>query len=169
MRLLGVFAAAVLTLCGCATPAKEPPWNGYYVMRHLHTPAGERDPDLTAEGQSQALVLADWFGSHRPRVIYVSSFRRSQQTAAPTAAKLALTPIVYDPSDTAALVARVRAGPKPALIVGHSNTVPDIVEQLGGARPGPLVHEDFGDVWRVGSSGSTERLKISEVRPEPRP
>jgi hypothetical protein len=53
--------------------------------------------------------------------------------------------------------------------VGHSNTVPDIVEQLGGARPGPVAHEDFGDVWRVGSSGSTERLKISEVRPEPRP
>jgi hypothetical protein len=39
--------------------------------------------------------------------------------------------------------------PAPVLIVGHSNTVPDIVAALGGARPGPIGHEDFGDVWKI--------------------
>src|SRR4028118_903048 len=91
----------------------------------------------------------------RPAAIYVSSFKRSQQTAAPLAARLGLTPIVYDPPDTPGLVARVRAGPWPVLIVGHSNTVPDIVEQLGGPRPAPLSHPDFGDPWRVGAGGTT--------------
>ena len=37
----------------------------------------------------------------------------------------------------------------PVLIVGHSNTVPDIIEGLGGVRPGPLEHPDFGDIWTV--------------------
>jgi hypothetical protein len=34
-------------------------------------------------------------------------------------------------------------------VVGHSNTVPDIVEQLGGARPEPIAHDRHGDIWRI--------------------
>ncbi|HWT12879.1 MAG TPA: phosphoglycerate mutase family protein [Allosphingosinicella sp.] len=162
MRLFALLAAAAAALAACATAAPEPPAPVHYVMRHLHTPAGERDPDLTAEGQRQAALLAGWFGREPPAAIYVSTFKRTLQTAAPLAARLGLTPLVYDPADTPALLARVRAGPRPALIVGHSNTVPDIVEQLGGERPGPLAHEDFGDVWQVGPDGATTRRRIEE-------
>jgi broad specificity phosphatase PhoE len=159
MRLLALLAAALAALAACATtPAPAEPV--FYVMRHLDTPAGERDPDLTAQGQRRAALLADWFRTEQPAVIYVSDFRRTRQTAAPLAARLGLTPIVYDPGDTPALIARVRAGPLPALIVGHSNTVPDIVAALGGTRPAPLVHADFGDVWRIGPEGETQRRRI---------
>ena len=159
MRLSGLLVFALAILAGCATaPAPAPP--ATYVMRHLNTPAGERDPDLTAEGQRRAALLPAWFGRERVRAIYVSDFRRTRQTAAPLAARLRLTPIVYDPADTPGLIARVRAGAQPALIVGHSNTVPDIVAGLGGTRPAPLVHEDFGDVWRVASDGTTVRSRI---------
>ncbi len=161
MRLIALLALALSALSACATsPGPATPPAAYYVVRHLNTPAGERDPDLTPEGQRAAAALASWFRADRPRAIYVSDFRRSRQTAAPLAARLGLTPLVYDPADTPGLVARVRAGPLPALIVGHSNTVPDIVEQLGGTRPGPLVHEDFGDIWRIGPDGATARLRI---------
>lgn len=158
MRLLVLFAAALTALSACATtPALPEPV--FYVMRHLHTPAGERDPDLLPEGQRLASVLVERLTDEPPRAIYVSHFKRTRQTAAPLAERLGLEPIVYDPADTPGLIARVRAGPTPALIVGHSNTVPDIVEQLGGVRPGPLEHEDFGDVWRIGSDGTT-RLEL---------
>ena len=160
MRLLALLATIISALSACASTGTTEPSPAYYVVRHLHTPAGERDPDLTAEGQRQAQLLAAWFRDDPPRAIYVSDFRRTRQTAAPLAARLGLTPIVYDPVDTASLVARVVAGPKPALVVGHSNTVPDIVEQLGGTRPGPLVHEDFGDIWQIGADGSTVRSLI---------
>lgn len=159
MRLFALLAA-LFALASCATTADAPPEPLYYVMRHLNTPAGERDPDLTAEGQHQAALLAGVL-HERPRIIYVSSFKRTQQTAAPLAAALGLTPIVYDPADTPALLARVRQGPFPVLIVGHSNTVPDIVAGLGGERPAPLGHEDFGDVWRVDAGGRTERFRIA--------
>jgi broad specificity phosphatase PhoE len=129
-------------------------------VRHFDTPAGERDPDLTAEGRRRAARLAERLAGKPLREIYVSTYRRTQQTAAPLAARLRLVPVVYDPADTPALMARVRAGPSPALVVGHSNTVPDIVEQLGGARPGPLAHEDFGDLWRIGRDGATQRQRI---------
>lgn len=158
--LLAAFAA----LAACTTTAAPPPAPSIFVMRHLNTPAGERDPELLPEGRRSADLLATWFGTERPRAIYVSDFRRTRQTAAPLAARLGLAPLVYDPADTPGLIARVRAGPLPALIVGHSNTVPDIVAALGGTRPAPLVHEDFGDIWRVAADGATTRLRI-----DPRP
>ncbi|HEV2817903.1 MAG TPA: phosphoglycerate mutase family protein [Allosphingosinicella sp.] len=130
------------------------------MIRHLNTPEGERDPDLLPEGQRAAQALAGWFRRERVRAIYVSDYRRTRQTAAPLAARLRLVPIVYDPRDTPGLVARVRAGPRPALIVGHSNTVPEIIEALGGTRPAPLVHADFGDIWRVAADGTTTRMRI---------
>lgn len=157
-----VLAGLVALATGCATDAPPPP-PSIYVMRHLHTPEGQRDPDLTAEGQRVAALVPNWFGPERVHAIYVSDYRRTRQTAAPLAARLGLTPIVYDPRDTPGLIARVRAGPLPALIVGHSNTVPDIVTQLGGTRPEPLVHEDFGDIWRVGPDGATLRSPIEDT------
>jgi phosphohistidine phosphatase SixA len=161
MKLLALLAAS-LALAACATTPRHPAEPVYYVMRHLQTPPGQRDPDLTEEGRRRAALLAVLFGSERPAAIYVSSYKRTQQTAAPLAARLALTPIVYDPADTPALVARVRAGPTPALIVGHSNTVPDIVERLGGARPAPIADDEFGDVWRVGPGGATARMRVGD-------
>ena len=161
MHILKTFCAALLLLAGCATtpPAPEPAW---YVVRHLHTPAGERDPDLTPEGQRYASLLAQQLSQAGIGAIYVSDYKRTRQTAAPLAAALGLTPIVYDPADTPGLVTRVRAETVPVLIVGHSNTVPDIVEQLGGARPAPLVHEDFGDVWRIGPDGSVTHFRLPD-------
>ena len=158
--------ACALAATACATPAADPaaPPAAYYVVRHLHTPEGERDPDLTAEGQRQATLLADRLAAAPPAIIYVTRYRRTAMTAAPLAERLGVAPIVYDPADTPALVARVKAGPLPALIVGHSNTVPDIVEQLGGTRPQPLVHEDFGDLWSIDGDGTTVRERIAPDR-----
>lgn len=131
-----------------------------YVMRHLHTPEGATDPDLTDEGQRHARLLADRFKPGDIDVIYVNSTKRTQQTAAPLAAKLGITPKFYDPRDTAALVAALKAEKGTVLVVGHSNTVPDIVAGLGGTRPAPLSHPDFADIWKVESKGTTLQDKI---------
>lgn len=156
------FGLFVLTLSGTGVTQPSTPAHAVYVVRHLNTPAGERDADLLPEGRRAAEVLATWFQDEQPVAIYVSDYKRTRQTAAPLAARLGLTPVVYDPSDTPGLIARVRAEAGPVLIVGHSNTVPDIVEQLGGTRPAPMVHEDFGDIWRVGIDGATGRARIEE-------
>jgi broad specificity phosphatase PhoE len=148
-----------LTSCFTAPRPKEVPT--IYVMRHLNTPAGATDPDLTPEGQRNAERLANWFGADPPVVIYTSQAKRAQQTAAVLAQRLGITPTLYDPSDTQSMVLDVMKEPGPILIVGHSNTVPEIIERLGGARPGPLVHEDFGDIWRIaGPQRTVTRFRI---------
>lgn len=154
---------AFLLLAGLAAPA--PPPQTIFVMRHLNTPAGASDPDLLPEGQRRAAALAHWFRrGERPVAIYVTDYRRTRQSAAPLAAALHLTPIVYNPADTPGLIARVRAENGNVLVIGHSNTVPDIVAALGGARPEPLGHDDFGDMWRVAADGTTVRFSV-DTRP----
>jgi len=153
--LLTAFAALVAF---AAAPAAAQ--QNVYVMRHLDTPPGQADPDLLPEGRRAAEALAGWFRDERPIAIYVTDYKRTRETVAPLAARLGLIPIVYDPRDTPGLIARVRAERGPVLIVGHSNTVPDIVAALGGARPDPIGHADFGDIWRVAPGGATSRMRI---------
>jgi phosphohistidine phosphatase SixA len=155
MRLFHLIAFALLG-CGAALPAAAA---DYYVMRHLQKAEGP-DPALSAEGAANARRLATWFKSHAPKVIFVSATRRARETAAPLAARLKLALKEYDPRDTPGLVARVKAESGSVLIVGHSNTVPEIVEALGGARPAPLAETDFGAIWHVRSNGKTEMKRL---------
>jgi broad specificity phosphatase PhoE len=153
--------AALVAMAGCASAPASPPQPNIYVMRHLDTPSGATNPDLTPEGQATAQALAGWLAKDPPAIIYVSSTKRAQQTAAPTALRYGVTPKVYDPADSAALIAAVLRETGTVLVVGHSNTVPDIVEKLGGERPAPLVHEDFGDIWHLaGTPRVSTRSKI---------
>lgn len=151
-------ALLALVAAACATNS-EPAAPSYYVMRHLQKSDGQ-DPMLSDEGARNAQRLASWFADDRPRAIYVSTTRRARETAAPLAARFGLALREYDPRDTPALVARARAERGTVLIVGHSNTVPEIVAQLGGARPADLAESDYGDIFRVRSDGRVERLRL---------
>ncbi|MEA3039622.1 MAG: hypothetical protein QOE79_2135 [Sphingomonadales bacterium] len=148
-----------VALAGCATTPAQPAAPSWYVMRHLQKADGP-DPALSETGRANAERLVAWFAKDPPKAIYVSATRRARETAAPLAARLGLTPHEYDPRDTAGLVARVKAEAGTVLIVGHSNTVPEIVAGLGGARPAELGDADFGDIYRVGSDGKVEHLRI---------
>ncbi len=154
IRLVSLLLA-LLCLGACAYIAPIQPASTFYVMRHLNTPEGSTDPDLTEEGRRNAEALVGWFAANPPAAIFVSNTRRARQTAAPLAARLGIEPRVYDPRDTAGLIGEVMKEPPPVLIVGHSNTVPDIVQALGGTRPSPLAHEDFGDIWEIGGKRRT--------------
>jgi broad specificity phosphatase PhoE len=160
MTLFRPFAALLLlAAAACATTANEPTVPSWYVMRHLQKAEGQ-DPALSEEGARNAQLLAARFAGDRPTAIYASTTRRARETAAPLAARLGLAVKEYDPRDTPGLVARARAETGTVLIVGHSNTVPEIVAQLGGARPADLAESDYGDIFRVRRDGNVERLRL---------
>ena len=152
---------AALAMLGATAGAKEAPAPTIHVMRHLDTPEGERDPDLTPTGQARAAALVRWFRGKPLAAIYVTGFRRTQQSIAALAAKRRLTPIVYGPAPSAEFIAGLRTAKGAVLVVGHSNTVPDIVAGVGGRRPAPLVHADFGDLWTV-TGGKTEHARFGD-------
>src|SRR5262245_52528631 len=109
MSFKTIAVALLVAFASAMSPAATPVQPNIYVMRHLHTPAGVSDPDLTAEGKKFAWAVSYYFENDPPDAIYVSSTKRAQQTAAPLAERLKLTPKIYDPRDTPGLIAAVTA------------------------------------------------------------
>jgi broad specificity phosphatase PhoE len=131
----------------------------FYVMRHLQRDPGP-DPGLNEEGRRNAEALVDWFTKHPPpAAIHVSATRRARESAAPLAARLGLGMKEYSPFDLDGMIARARMERGPVLIVGHSDTVPEIVDRLGGTRPAAIADERYGEIWRV-SGPTTSRFVL---------
>jgi len=127
------------------------------VIRHAEkqSDAGD-DPPLSPAGEARAQLLARMFGDAggpgRIGAIYIFPATRSRLTVAPLAARLGLTPVVDGAADARTLVRRVlheHAGDR-VLVVGHSDTVPDIVAALSGAGPIPEIgSEEYGTMYIV--------------------
>jgi|SRR6185312_5728431 len=114
------------------------------------------DPPLAPAGERRAERLAQMFGTASGpghiEGIYVTNARRTQQTAAPLAARLGIRPSVLPASTSSSSVAsqvlREHRGAR-ALIVGHSNTVPEIVKALSGEDVPPIADDDYDNVYVV--------------------
>jgi broad specificity phosphatase PhoE len=119
----------ILTLFGatlCAQPVTV------ILVRHAEKAARPADdPPLTGAGKARAKELARVLRDIRPAAVYVTQFRRTQDTARPLATAAGVTPaVVPDAGDLAARLSK-HAG-KTAVVVGHSNTVPEVIRKLGG-------------------------------------
>ena len=126
------------------------------VMRHAEkaTQPAE-DPPLSAVGEARAQALAQIFGEapaeFRIQGIFVSEFRRTQETVRPLANRLGVPVIVVPATDIPLVVDRARSEYRGGrvLIVGHSNTVPEIVEQLSGEKIPAMAETQYGIVYVV--------------------
>ncbi|HEX3913668.1 MAG TPA: histidine phosphatase family protein [Steroidobacteraceae bacterium] len=127
------------------------------VIRHAEKESPSApDPRLSAAGEARAALLAQMFGDTKGPVrldaIYVSATARSRLTAAALAARLGIAPIVAPADDPKALARRVlrENSGKRVMIVGHVNTVPEIVAALSGRRDIPSMDEkEFGTMYIV--------------------
>jgi broad specificity phosphatase PhoE len=153
----GLILAGLLAMLG-AMPVSAA--DTVYVIRHLQKESGS-DPALTAEGRAGASALAELLADKGVTAIYATETRRAMETAAPLAARLGIAITPYDPGDPAAL-AKVAAGVKGAiLVVGHSNTVPQLVASFGGAEPAAIADDEFGTLYIVhAGSNRVEKLHI---------
>lgn len=123
-----------------------------YLARHAEKATSADDPDvvLSEAGQRRAAALAAWFDGRPLDAIYATHLRRTQHTAAPLAAARDLEIRVLPAGDTRKLAARLRerhCGER-VLVIGHSNTVPELVAALGGEAP-VIGEHDFGRIYVV--------------------
>jgi broad specificity phosphatase PhoE len=138
-------------------PAKEAGATVVVVVRHAEKATDDpRDPTLSEAGAARANALADRLAATGLDAAYATQFRRTQQTAAPAAARAGIE-VTVRPVDKAnantydADLARdLRALPpgSTALVVGHSNTVPGIVAAISG-QPAPEMPETEYDRYTV--------------------
>ena len=105
------------------------------------------DPPVSAEGEHRAQRLAQLFAAPgavgRLDALYVSGERRAQQTAAPLAELLHLTPTVYDARDATSVAAGLTHGHEgtATLVIGGNAAVQQILRQLAGRAAVPATVE----------------------------
>jgi broad specificity phosphatase PhoE len=123
------------------------------VVRHAErADDGTDDPPLTDAGATRAHRLADRLQPLHGVAVYASPYRRAQATAGPTSLAWDVPVTTYDPAEEAGalLTEVVRDHPSGAiLIVGHSNTVPEIVGALCRCPVDGIDEDDFGKLYQV--------------------
>jgi 2,3-bisphosphoglycerate-dependent phosphoglycerate mutase len=140
------------------------------VIRHAEKALGSvTDPPLTEAGQARAELLARMFGDAKPAgridAIYVTPALRNRLTAAPLAARLGLTPVVVssDSKDLARRALREHEGGR-VLVIGHADSVPQIVADLSGNNNIPeMSAAEFGTMYivTVPRIGNANVLRLS--------
>jgi broad specificity phosphatase PhoE len=135
-------------LAGCATRSPEAGTHTIIVVRHAEKDDdGTRDPPLSPAGNARAEAIARRLADAPLSAVLATEYLRTQRTGAPAAALHGLEVDVLPgatPADDVADRARGSAGT--VLVVGHSNTVPDIVAALCGCAVAPLDESDY-DRW----------------------
>jgi broad specificity phosphatase PhoE len=115
------------------------------------------NPPLTTAGQTRAGVLAHVGEDTGLQAIYASEFCRTLQTVQPIATQEGLTVNVVNQysavgsPDILPLVNQVKntnEGQK-ILIAGHSDTVPLIIQELGGGTVDPIGGTEFDNLYVV--------------------
>ena len=127
-----------------------------YLVRHAEKTTAADDPALTAIGTARAEALSLRLADAGVTQIFSTDTLRTRDTAAPLAARLGLDVTLYDASDLPAFAAQLKATPGTHLVVGHSNTTPQLVEALGGDGGTPIVEATEYDrlyIVRMGEDG----------------
>jgi len=163
MQKKTIFVLALVAMF--AAPAWAQAQKLVFVVRHAEraddgSMKTETDPSLSAAGQARALKLSAVLSASGITAIYVTPFKRTQQTAAPLAERLKLkaqpTPLMIE-----GLVARLKTehANDIVLIVGHQNTIPGIVKALVG-RSVTLGDTEYDNIFvLVPSTGVMTTIK----------
>jgi len=111
----------------------------YYLVRHAEKTKQDSDPSLTQIGHKRARDLALRLKDVPLTKIYSSDYIRTRDTAAPIAKDKALAVTLYDPRKLEDFSKILLSQEGHILVVGHSNTTPQLSELLGGEAGTPIV------------------------------
>jgi len=135
-----------------------------FIVRHAEKETG-KDPLLTAEGNKRAGDLMRVLQNEGIQKIYSSKTRRTQNTGDSLRLQMNIAMELYD-ADTVCdkllnAVMENRDFGKTILIIGHSNTIPQIIRKFGVTDYpyGDLGDNDYDNLFLVTYKKEKARLK----------
>lgn len=149
------------------------------IVRHAEKATDSSDdPSLNDLGKTRAQDLAAVSKEIHFAAIITTQYRRTRETAAPTARANAVTPDVatIDPDDLNAyvnsVVALARQHPgKPVLVISHSNMVGEIIAAFGGPKLETICDNVYDHLYllRPGPPPQLESRRYGAKSPAPEP
>jgi len=132
-----------------------------FVVRHGEKAStGGNDPDLSLQGQKRAEALARILKDSEITSVFVTEFKRTHETAAPTAKAAQISPTIVSGKDTGALIEKLRALNGNALVVGHGNTIPDLLKAFGIAASVNIPEDDYSEIFVVLLGDQPQLLRL---------
>lgn len=142
--------ALTLALFATSLSAAPIPVTTVILVRHAEKASQEDASPLTAAGTERANELARVLTAAKIDAIFTTQFRRVQDTAAPVAQALGITPLVRNAGATYAadLAREIREQHrgKTVLVVGHSNTTIAVIKALG-ADAAKIEESEFDNIY----------------------
>lgn len=163
-RLLTVLALA-LSMISPAIALAAP--GMVYLVRHGEKAPDDKDPALTAQGRQRAHNIAAMLAKTGIAHVFSTPTNRTRQTAQPLAQASGVPVQEYDPRAPRALVEKVKALHAPVLVVGHSNTLTELVRLFGG-QPGPdIADNEYDRVYQLipGPDGTVTTVLFTSLPP----
>ena len=134
-----------------------------FLVRHAERADEPRqDPPLTEKGVARSEALARLLSTADIKAIYTSQFARTKLTAEPLAKQLGVTataislktspsnPRAIAEESTKEIVDKIMSQQGGSvLVVGHSNSIPDVIKMLGGNDVPTIDEKKFDDLFVV--------------------
>ena len=148
----------------------------FYIVRHTEKATIDgnnmmnNDPPLTEAGKERAEALKEILKTKKIGYIFSTNTIRTKTTAEPTRAYFNLATELYAPVPDSVFINKLKSLKKNTLIVGHSNTVDDIVNKLCGSIkiPADLKETEYDNLFVVKKKGgklSFENKKYDKPSP----
>lgn len=127
------------------------------------TPPGSNDPHLSAAGLSRAGLLVQVLGHAKISAIFTSEFIRTKEMAKPLATNLGLTPVIATDMQTLKSDILSSHPGETVLVVGHSQTVPQLIELLGGGTTAEIAANEFDNLFIATLIGA-DRSRVTKLK-----
>jgi 2,3-bisphosphoglycerate-dependent phosphoglycerate mutase len=122
----------------------------YYFIRHAEKVDNSQNPDLSEKGSKRAELWNKIFSETSFDEIYSTDYKRTLQTASPTATTKKIEVKIYNPKTLNIDSFKKETSGKKVLIVGHSNTTPKFVNDIINQNLfSDIEDETFGNLYIV--------------------
>jgi broad specificity phosphatase PhoE len=142
------------------------------LVRHadIDLPPRSGDPPLNAAGRRRAEALAHVIGPAGATSLFTSTFLRTVQTMRPLATQTGLVPQPVPTPDVWAQQVVAEALGEVVVVVGHSNTIPEMLEALGVPSPAPIGEREFDNLFvaAVAGPGNAHVTHLKYGKPPPK-
>ena len=159
LRTLLLATAMLSPLAALAEPT------AVYLVRHGEKELTGKDPELTAQGKERARNIATILQKAGIRNVFSSPYARTKQTAEPVAKNSGVEVQSYDPGKPALLVEKVKALNGVVLVVGHSNTLSELVRLFGGAPGTDIADNEYDRLYQLsrGADGAIATVLLTSI------
>ena len=122
----------------------------YYFIRHGEKVDNSKNPDLSKIGFERAKVWEELFSEIKLDAIYSTDYNRTLQTVTPIANKQQIIIAKYNPKTIDIESFKNKNLGKKVLIVGHSNTIPNLVNAMVNQNAYAEIEDlTFGNLYIV--------------------